>query len=313
MTFTTRLQSRDIIPLIVSALDTPPAPWFNDLANKVTSDKDSEVYTWLGGAPRMTPWKGGRKPATLGQNEFRVPNLEFEASLEIPTRWLARDHTGQIRMKVGEMGESAADHKFELISATIDSAPASICYDGQYFFDTDHQEGESPVQSNIKSVDIGTITAPTAAEMETAILSTIEMLYGLKDDRGRITNGSAKNFAVMVPLPYMRALATALKAEIILEGGQARSSNMSAVGSLMGITIEGIVNPRLTWTDKFAVFRKGAAVKPFVWQVEEEPVTSVLAEGSDEEVKNKRWLFAIDASYNTGLNQWRGAGLCQFT
>ena len=313
MPFTDRLQSRDIIPLIVSALDTPPAPWFDMLANKVTSDKDSEVYTWLGSAPRMRAWKGGRKPATLGQNEFRVPNLEFEASLEIPTRWLKRDHTGQIRMKIGEMGESAADHKFELISATIDSAPSTVCYDGQYFFDTDHQEGESTTQSNITSVDIATTTAPTAAEMETAILTAIQNMYGIVDDKGRKTNGSAKSFSVMVPLPFMRALATALKADVLLEGGQARSSNMRAVGSLMGLTIEGIVNPRLTWTDKFAVFRNDAAIKPFVYQVEEEPITSVLAEGSDEEVKNKRWLFAIDASYNTGLNQWRGAQLAQFT
>ena len=83
--------------------------------------------------------------------------------------------------------------------------------------------------------------------------------------------------------------------------------------SLMGLTIEGVVNPRLTWTDKLAVFRKDAAIKPFVWQVEQDPITSVLAEGSDEEVKNKRWLFAIDASYNTGLNQWRGAQQIQFT
>ena len=313
MPFTDRLQSRDIIPLVVKALDTPPAPWFDALANKVTSDKDSEVYTWLGSAPRMHAWKGGRKPATLNQNEFRVPNLEFESSLEIPTRWLKRDHTGQIRMKIGEMGEAAADHKFELLSATIDAAGATVCYDNQFYFDTDHQEGESPVQSNITPVNIGTATAPTAAEMETAILSAIEAMYGIVDDKGRKTNGSAKSFAVMVPLGHMRALATALKADVLLEGGQARSSNMRAVGSLMGLTIEGIVNPRLTWTDKFAVFRTDAAVKPFVWQVEEEPVTSVLAEGSDEEVKNKRWLFAIDASYNTGLNQWRGAQQVQFT
>ena len=313
MTFTTRLQSRDIIPLIVNALDTPPAPWFDMLANKVTSDKDSEVYTWLGSAPRMRAWKGGRKPATLGQNEFRVPNLEFEASLEIPTRWLSRDHTGQIRMKVGEMGESAADHKFELISALIDAAGSTICYDGQYFFDTDHQEGDSPTQSNITSVDISTTTAPTSSEMETAILTAIQDMYGVYDDKGRLTNGSAKSFAVMVPLPYMKALATALKTEVMLEGGQARSSNMRAVGSLMGLTIEGIVNPRLSWTTKFAVFRTDAAIKPFVWQVEEEPTISVLAEGSDEEIKNKRWLYAIDASYNTGLNQWRGARQVQFT
>ena len=313
MPFTDRLQSQDIIPLIVKALDAPPAPWFDMLANKVTSDKDSEVYTWLGSAPRMRAWKGGRKPATLGQNEFRVPNLEFETSLEIPTRWLSRDHTGQLRMKIAELGESAADHKFELISATIDNAPATVCYDGQYFYDTDHQEGESPVQSNITSVDITTPTAPTAAEMETAILTAIQNMYGIVDDKGRKTNGSAKSFAVMVPLFAMRALASALKADVLLEGGQARSSNMRAVGSLMGLTIEGIVNPRLTWTDKFSVFRTDGAIKPFVYQVEEEPITSVLAEGSDEEVKNKRHLYAIDASYNTGLNQWRGAQLVQLT
>jgi hypothetical protein len=313
MPFTDRLQSRDIIPLIVSALDAPVAPWFDALANRVTSDKDSEVYTWLGSAPRMRAWKGGRKPSTLGQNEFRVPNLEFEASLEIPTRWLTRDHTGQLRMKIAELGESAADHKFELLSATIDSAGSTVCYDGQYFFDTDHQEGESPVQSNITSVDIVTPTAPTAAEMETAILTAIQNMYGIYDDKGRKSNGSAKNFTVMVPLNGMRALASALKADVLLEGGQARSSNMRAVGSLMGLTIEGVINPRLTWTDKFAVFRTDAAIKPFVYQVEEEPITSVLAEGSDEEVKNKRHLYAIDASYNTGLNQWRGAQLVQLT
>jgi len=313
MAFTDRLQSRDVIPLIINALDAPPAPWFGDLTNKVTSDKDSEVYTWLGSAPKMTPWKGGRKPATLGKNEFRIPNLEFEASLEIPTLWLRRDHTGQIRLKIAELGESAADHKFDLISATIDSAGSTVCYDGQYFFDTDHQEGESPVQSNIKSVDIGTPTAPTAAELESSILSGIEAMYGIVDDKGRKTNGSAKRFGVMVPLNYMRALGTALKADVLIEGGAARSSNMRAVGSLMGLSIEGIVNPRLSWTDKFAIFRMDGAVKPFVWQVEQDPVTSVLAEGSDEEVKNKRWLFAIDASYNTGLNQWRGAMQVQHT
>jgi phage major head subunit gpT-like protein len=162
-------------------------------------------------------------------------------------------------------------------------------------------------------VDIVTPTAPTAAEMETAILSAIQSMYGILDDKGRKTNASAKAFSVMVPLPFMKALATALKADVLLEGGQARSSNMSAVGSLMGLTIEGIVNPRLTWTDKFSVFRKDGAIKPFVFQVERDPHVAALAEGSEEEVKYKRHLYTVDASYNTGLNQWRGAQLVQLT
>lgn len=313
MPFNTLLQSRDIIPLVIQALDTPPAPWFDLLTNRVDSDKDSEVYTWLGSAPRMGEWKGGRKPSTLNQSSFRVPNKEWEASMEIPTRWLSRDHTGQLKMRIGQLGESAADHKFDLISALIDGAGATVCYDGQYFFDTDHQEGESPVQSNIAPVDIAIPTAPTAAEMESAILTGIQQMYGIKDDRGRFTNGSAKRFAVMVPLPFLKPLATALKSDVILEGGQARSSNIAAVGSLNGIQIEGIVNPRLTWTDKFSIFREDGSVKPFVYQVEEDPTVSSLAEGSDEEKKFKHHLYMVDASYNVGFNQWRGALQVQLT
>ena len=311
--FTQLLQSRDIQAMIIRGLDAPPAPWFGDLTNKVTSDKDSEQYVWLGSSPVMREWKGGRKPGTINQNNYRIPNKRFESSLEIPCNWIKRDHTGQIQMKVGELVERAGEHRINLLSALMDASDATVCYDGQYFFDTDHQEGESPVQSNIASVDIATTTAPTAAEMETAILTAIEKMLALKDDRGEICNGSAKRFTVMVPLPFMRALGQALKADVILEGGQARSSFMRAVGSLMGMTIEGVVNPRSAWTTKFAVYRADAAVKPFVWQVEQDLKTSSIAEGSEHEFKNDTWLFGVDASYNVGLNQWRGATQVQFT
>ena len=50
---------------------------------------------------------------------------------------------------------------------------ATVCYDGQYFFDTDHVEGDSGTQSNDLSVDIsalacsvhGTTTAPSVEDL----------------------------------------------------------------------------------------------------------------------------------------------------
>ena len=311
--FTELLQSRDIIALMLRGLDAPPAPWFEMLTNKVVSDKDSEQYVWLGSAPVMREFLGGRKPATLNKNSFRVENKKFEASLEIPTEWFDRDHTGQIRMKVAELVDRARQHRINLLSDLIVAASSTLCYDGQYFFDTDHAEGDSGSQSNINGENITTPASPTPAEMEEAILSSVEQMMGLKDDKGELTNGSARSFLVVVPLNMMKALATTLKSEIILESGAARNSNMRAVSSMMGMTFEGIVNPRSSATTKLHIFRTDAAIKPFVYQVEKDINASAIAEGSEHAWKNLTYMFGVDASYNVGLNQWRGAIEVQFS
>lgn len=313
MAFTTLLQSSDIIAMIVAGLDAGTDPWVDKLSMRVDSDKDSERYVWLGTAPSMREWIGGRQPKTLSQTDFRVANKDFETTLEIPVDWIRRDKTGLIRMRIAQLVEAANLHNAELLSTLINAADATPCYDGQYFFDADHQEGDSPVQSNKVSVDIGTPTAPTAAEMEGAILTLVQQLLTLKDDHGRPTNASAKHFTIMIPVGFMKATATALGATVIVDGGQARSNNIMAVGSIGGFTFDVVTNPRLTWTDKFAIFRTDSVLKPFVKQVEVDTEVSAIAEGSEEEFKNKRHLYGVNRTMNFGLNDWKGAAMAAFT
>lgn len=313
MTFIKNLQSRDIIAMIVAGLDTPPTPWVDMLSNRVDSDKESEKYVWLGSAPSMRQWVGGRQPKTLREISYTVANKDFEATLEIPTDWLRRDKTGLIRMKIDELVEAARLHDVELLSTLIDGADATLCYDGQYFFDTDHQEGDSPTQSNKVDVDVATTTAPTTAEMESAILTGTEQFYKLKDDNGRPINGSAKRFVIMVPTPFMKSAFTALGASVIVDGGQARTNQIQAVGSLGGLTYDIQVNPWLSWTTKFAIFRGDAAVKPFVRQIEVDTQVSAVAEGSEEEFKNKRHLYGVNRTGNVGLGRWQGAVMLNLT
>ncbi len=310
--FTKNLQSADIIPLIVAGLDTPGDAWVQQLSMRVESDKDSEKYVWLGTAPMLREWVGGRQPKTLREINFSVPNKEFEATLEIPLDWIRRDKTGLIMMRVNQLIESARNHDAELLSTLVNAADSALCYDGQYFFDTDHQEGHSPVQSNKVSVDITTTTAPTAAEFETGILKATETMLGFQDDQGRPTNASAKRFTIMCGVPFMKAAATALGSSVVLEGGQARNSLLQATGQILGFSYDLVVNPRLTWTDQFAVFRADAIQSPFVKQVEVDTTVDALAEGSEEEFKNKRHLYGVSRVMNFGCGDWKGSTLIKF-
>jgi phage major head subunit gpT-like protein len=261
----------------------------------------------------MREWIGGRAPKTLREINFSVANKDFESTLEIPTDWLRRDKTGLIRMRIAQLVEAAGAHNAELLSTLIDNAGSALCYDGQYFFDTDHAEGDSGTQSNLLSVDINTTTAPTVAEMEGAILTLTQGLLTLKDDQGRPTNASAKKFTIMVPIPFMKSAAGALGTSVIIESGASRNNLIPAMGSIGGFSYDIVVNPRLTWTTKFAMFRSDATLKPFVKQIEVETEVSSLAEGSEEEFKNKRHLYGVNRTMNFGLNDWKGAIMASFT
>jgi len=311
--FTKNLQSADIIPLIVTGLDTPGDAWVSQLAMTVQSDKESEKYVWLGTAPQLREWVGGRQPKTLREINYTIPNKEFEATLEIPIDWIRRDKTGLIMMRVNQLIESARNHDAELLSTLINAADSALCYDGQYFFDTDHAEGNSGTQSNKISVDIATPTAPTPAEFETGLLAAVTGMLGFKDDQGRPTNASAKRFTVMCGVPFMKSAAIALGSTVILEGGQARDSGLKVTGSVMGFGFDLVVNPRLTWTDQFAVFRSDAILSPFVKQVEVDTTVSALAEGSEEEFKNKRHLYGVNRIMNFGCGDWKGSALIKLT
>ena len=310
--FTKNLQSNDIIPLIVSGLDTPGDAWVSQLAMRVDSDKDSEKYVWLGTAPLLREWVGGRQPKTLREINYTVPNKEFEATLEIPLDWIRRDKTGLVMMRVNQLIESARNHDAELLSTLLNSADSALCYDGQYFFDTDHSEANSGTQSNKVDVDITTTTAPTPAEMETAILALTTAILGFKDDQGRPTNASAKRFTIMVPPVFMKSASIALGSNVILEGGQSRNAAIQIVGAVNGFAYDMVVNPRLSWTTKFAMFRNDAVLTPFVKQVEVDTQVSALAEGSEEEFKNKRHLYGVNRSMNFGCGDWKGSCMANF-
>lgn len=307
------LGSRGIIGDFYLALEQNPGPgWIEPVSTLIPSDQETETYDWIGQSPQMREWIGGRQARGFNDFEYTIRNKPYEATLQIPTEWLRRDKTGQIAQRIRELAQRANAHWASLLSTQIINGESTACYDGQFFFDTDHSEGDSGSQSNDISVDIsalpvavnGSTTSPSDEEMMLAIFEGIKSIHAFVDDRGEPMNEDANDFVVMVPNGLHVAAAAAL-GNMRLNNG--RDNELLAAG----FSLQLAVNVRLTtsgsWTDKFVVFRRTGM--PLIRQ-EEVPISiSAVAEDSEHAFKEREHLYGVEAWRNVGYGFWQHACL----
>jgi phage major head subunit gpT-like protein len=280
------------------------------------SDMETETYKWLGMTPAMREWVGGRQAKGLRANGIDIKNKKWEGTLVIPVDWLRRDKTGQILIRINEMAGRASELDSKLLSNLInagDAATYGTCYDGQYFFDVDHSEGDSGTQTNnlvasdYSELNITTPTNPTVAEMNAAILKVIQHMFSFLDDQGEPMNANARTFQVQVPVNMMGAALGAVYGKIINAAAGAYDNVLANAAREQGFNVTAMANPRLTDTDAFQVFRTDAPAKPFIRQ-EEEPLTvNAIAEGSEHEFKNDEHLYGTKRICNVGFGYWQYA------
>ncbi len=275
------------------------------------SDQESETYAWIGMVPQLREWVGGRQAKGFRENGITIINKMWESTLQILTKDLRRDKTGQLNVRIGEQAKRADSHWAKLLSTLILNGASSVCYDGQFFFDTDHDEGESGTQSNKVSIDIstlpatvhGSITAPSPEEMSLCILQAIQQIMGFLDDQGEPMNEDAMSFVVMVPISLMNVALTEVKNPTLTNG----TVNTIPVTDF---TIDVAPNARLgAWTDTFAVFRTDSDTKALIMQEEMPVKVDAKAEGSEFEFDNAAHQYGLSASRNVGYGFWQDA--CQ--
>lgn len=302
------LSSRAIIGRFYQTLEASTASWVDGVSMFFSSDQAGEEYKWLGQSPAMREWVGGRNAKGFTENGITITNKHFEATIQIQVEEMRRDKTGQVMVRIDELAERANTHWASLLSTLIANGESAVCYDGQYFFDTDHAEGDSGVQSNSLTVDI-TGAAPTAAEMQDAIFKAVAAILSFKDDQGEPLNETARAFTVMVPMGLFQIAQAAVAAPFVGGG----DSNLLVELAKRGFALSVETNVRLGWTNKFAVFRTDGRVKPFIRQQETDVSLKVKAEGSEFEMDNDAHQYGIDTWRNVGYGYWQHACLVSLT
>lgn len=236
--------------------------WIEPIATPImNSDQDSEQYGWLGMVPQLSV-KGGQKSFDqLRSVDWTVNNVEYQGGLAIPKKHILYDKTGQVMIRVNELADRYLSHWVSLIAPLIINGESAVCYDGEYFFDTDHEEGDSGSQSNDIGASASTPTAPTPDEFITAVMAAIEQMLGFKDDKGEYVNEDMNDFLILTGTPLLQPAMQAISQTRISNG----DSNILIEQDNFRLRVRSSARFS-SWTTKFAVFATQGNQKPILRQ-----------------------------------------------
>lgn len=260
------------------------------IATVVPSEQDTEKYAWLGSVPKMREFKDERVPAGLLEHCYSIVNKTWESSIAVDRAALEDDQYGQIKLRVQSLADEARRHQDELVFSLLKDGFAGLCYDGQYFFDTDHAEGESGSQSNK-----GT-TALSATSLQTAITS----MSKFKDDKGRIMGVVPDTLVVPPDLKW-----TAME---LLESWLAPDTAANKTDNRRNVlrnSLDLVVSPYLTDANDWFLLCTRRIVKPVIFQ-SRIPVEFAALEGNSENgFMRDQYVYGVRARYNVGYGLWQ--------
>lgn len=262
-----------------------------DWASVVPSSKDTESYAWLGANPAMREFIEERVINGLSELSYSLKNKTWEATLGVDRTAIEDDQYGQIRLRVQQLAAEATTHVNRLIAETLAAgtgATAGLCYDGQYYFDTDHSSGSSGTQSNLGTA------ALSMASLEASRLA----MRKFKDDKGRTMN---VNPNLLVVPPDLESLAIQLTQSNLQPG-----SSTNDVNALKG-KLDVAVSPFLTDSNNWYLLDTKLPLKPLIFQDRMPVEFTSLEDSSEAGFIRDQYLYGVRARYAVGFGPWQFA------
>ncbi|WP_420553981.1 Mu-like prophage major head subunit gpT family protein [Neptuniibacter marinus] len=111
---------------------------FDQFVLEVMSTTSKESYPWLGQSTRFREWLGDRVIQNLELHDYTIKNKSFENTVGVGRDAIEDDSYGIFTPLMAQLGQDSKQHPAELVYELLSAGFSEKCYDGQYFFDTDH-------------------------------------------------------------------------------------------------------------------------------------------------------------------------------
>lgn len=108
------------------------------IATVVPSSTKEQKYGWLGKFPKVREWLGARAVQNLSQGDYAIKEKKWELTIGVDRDDIETDNIGVYAPMFEEMGLSAGATWDELSFGLMKLGFTTNCYDGQFYFDTDH-------------------------------------------------------------------------------------------------------------------------------------------------------------------------------
>jgi phage major head subunit gpT-like protein len=274
------------------AFDAAPSQW-QQTAMKVPSGSAQNDYSWLSRFPRMRKWIGDKVIKALEAFKYTIVNDDFEATVEVDRNDIEDDNLGIYAPMAQEAGFSSKQLPDEIVADLKNNAFTSVCYDGQYFYDTDHPVGdENPVSvSNKSSVGLSAINQIAVGASYGAARTAI---MNFTDDEGRPLG--------LIPDTLEVPPALEATAKLICESDKLADDTPNPYKG----TAKVLINPRLTSETAWFLHVTSRPVKPFIYQERKKPMfVSQTSMEADDVFNRKKYKFGAEARAAGGYAFWQ--------
>jgi len=271
------------------AFDAAPSIW-EKTTMRIPSGSSQNDYSWLSRFPKMVKWLGSKTIKALKANKYTVVNDDWEATVEVDRNDIEDDNIGIYAPMAQDAGFSAKQLPDEIDADLKNNAFTNPCYDGQYFYDTDHPvAGASVSNKGTAALSAATTALATASygAARTAIMS-------FKDDDGRPLG--------LIPDVLEVGPAMEATARLMCESDKLTDQSPNPYKG----TAMVLVNPRITSTTQWMLHVTNRPLKPYIYQERKKPVFVQQTNPDTEDVfMNKKFKFGAEARAAGGYGLWQ--------
>jgi phage major head subunit gpT-like protein len=108
------------------------------VAMTIMSTTASNTYGWLKDISGLREWIGPRVIDALSEASYTIVNRDFEKTVGVDRKNIEDDNLGIYKVNFEMLGRAAAALPQQMVFDQLKAGFSTNCWDGQFFFDTDH-------------------------------------------------------------------------------------------------------------------------------------------------------------------------------
>lgn len=269
---------------------TQTPPDWQKVAMVVPSTGSQNDYSWLSRFPKMREWIGEKVIKSLAAFNYTIQNKDWEATVEVDRNDIEDDQLLGYAQQAQAAGQSAAELPADIVFALLSDGFKNLCYDGQFFFDSDH-----PVNGVFVS-NKGTkkLNADTLAKAQASYGAARTAMRSFKDEEGESLR---INPTVLVVPPALEDVANYL---------MTADRFPDNTPNIYKGTSEVMVVPNLKSDTAWFLLDTSKLMKPLIYQERKKPDFVEQTDYSNDNVfMNKKFRFGAEARANGGYGFWQ--------
>ena len=280
--------------IFMESMMSAPARW-QRRAVEIPMTTRSQMLNWLGRVPAMREWLASKNFEQLRGFDFALKTKDWESTIEIDRNDFEDDTLGLYTPAIQMLGMRAKQFPDARLSAKRRAgvnATMGMCYDGQFFYDTDHSEGDSGAQSNKL-----TGTGVTLAAVRADLFAAYSAMEKFKDDKGEpfIEGGIDPATQVIATIPpALRQVFEDL-------------NNPGPGSTVAKTTIPYEVDPRLGDANDWYIDFVGYPIKPFLKLNRKETQFVALDDPNASETvfMRKKFYYGVEGRGEIEFGYWQ--------